>query len=441
MSKIQRSGWGRNLFVNVRYKSLENFSPLDTRSGAQGLAVGLGRSYGDSSLNSQGTSWQSFGLKAMYFSDSFQEITCGAGVTIGELERFALQKGLFPPVVPGTEFVSIGGAIASDIHGKSHHSFGSFGNNVLEIQLQTASGEILSLKPDDATREYFWATVGGMGLTGAILSAKLKLIPVSSSSISVFEQRVSSISEMLETLKEFDSSYLYTVAWIDLSGRFEGRGVVSGGNHHVDESLKMNESMEHNKNQIVKPLPLPPIPPFNYLNRNSVRIFNEFWYRKPLKRELSNYRPFLHPLDKIADWNKLYGRNGFLQYQYVIPYGGEHFLKYTLEVLRRHNISSALAVLKQFGSTNSKYLSFQMPGWTLAVDMPMKVKGLQSILRHLDDELTKIGGRVYLSKDSRLAQEHFLKMYPEATNWKKIKNELDPENYWRSMQGLRLGLC
>ena len=433
-----RFGWGRNLKGIVQYQSLDEFTPQAGWLEQSGLPVGLGRSYGDSSLNLEGVSWKSSNLKSITISMEKSEAVCGAGVTIGELERFAESKGLFPPVVPGTEFVTVGGAIASNIHGKSHHLYGSFGDNLLEIEILSANGEKLKLFPFGDTSEFFWATVGGMGLTGAILSAKLKLIPMTNSFINVREKRVSNLEEMLQELQIMDSSNLYTVGWIDLSGRFLGRGLVSGGNHSQYKELRVPPSAKSNS---LSSRRLPPLPPINFINKFSVRAFNEFWFRKPLKEGLHHYRPFLHPLDGIVDWNKIYGPKGFVQYQFVIPFGEEDFIEMVMFELRKSGAASFLGVLKKFGESNSQYLSFPKPGWTLAVDIPATLYGYQSLLDQLDSALCRIGGRVYLTKDSRLKKNHFQEMYPEYDSWRDIKQVLDPKNYWRSSQGMRLGLC
>lgn len=438
MKYKMRTGWGRNLKGFVRYRSLEDFAPQARWQEQSGLPVGLGRSYGDSSLNLEGISWHSSNLKGIAISVEKSEAVCDAGVTIGELERFAESKGLFPPVVPGTEFVTIGGAIASNIHGKSHHAYGSFADNLIEIEILSSSGDKLKLYPFGDTSKYFWATVGGMGLTGAILSAKLKLIPITNSFMTVREKRVSNLEEMLKELQIMDSSNLYTVGWIDLSGRFVGRGLVSGGNHSQNVDLKVSTNTR--SNQLLSKS-LPPLPPINFINRFSVRAFNEFWFRKPLKEGLFHYRPFLHPLDAIADWNKIYGPKGFVQYQFVIPFGEEDFIHMVMFELRKTGVASFLGVLKKFGESNSPYLSFSKPGWTLAVDIPANLYGYQSLLDKFDSALCQVGGKVYLTKDSRLNKTHFQTMYPEYDSWRDLKQALDPGNYWRSSQGMRLGLC
>lgn len=439
MTSAYRSGWGKNSSIHATYKDLFEFDSFAKSISNNGLAVGLGRSYGDSSLNDSGISWTSDSLKVIKIFPDSKEAFCESGATLGELEREAVRVGLFPPVVPGTEHVTIGGAIASNIHGKSHHSYGSFADNVIEIELITSTGERKFLKPNDETADLFWATVGGLGLTGAILSVRLKLVPIDNPWIFVTEERVYNLEDLLATLDLYDKSFLYTVAWIDLSGSFKGRGLVSGGNHALNGEVK-RKRLQRSISESPKFRSLPPLPPINFINRHTVRSFNEFWYRKPVKKGLRHYRTFLHPLDGVSDWNRFYGPNGFLQYQFAIPFGKEDFLSYTLGELRRFQIASFLGVLKKFGPSPSRFLSFPIPGWTLAIDIPCGVPGVTSLLRKLDDKLVQIGGRVYLTKDSRLEKEHFRQMYPEFEEWRTLKRVVDPSSYWTSMQAKRLGL-
>lgn len=439
MKPSYRSGWGRNCGIQATYGDLAKFDTSTQSIPKHGLAVGLGRSYGDSSLNDLGVSWSSGLLKRITVFPDSQEAFCESGATLGELEREAAKVGMFPPVVPGTEHVTIGGAIASNIHGKSHHSYGSFADNVIEIEIITSTGERKLLKPNNESADLFWATVGGLGLTGAILSARLKLIPIQNPWIAVSEKRVFDLEDLLLTLNQYDKSFIYTVAWIDLSGSFKGRGLVSGGNHASSHKMR-----GRGKELLTSAPPrfrsLPPLPQINFINKYTVRSFNEFWFRKPLKNGISHFRQFLHPLDGVSDWNRVYGPKGFLQYQFVIPFGREDFLHFVLSELRRLQFASFLGVLKRLGPSHSRFLSFPKPGWTLAVDIPSNLPGVNTLLRNLDDKLVEIGGRVYLTKDSRLELEHFQQMYPEFEKWKMLKQDIDPINYWTSIQGKRLGL-
>jgi decaprenylphospho-beta-D-ribofuranose 2-oxidase len=437
----KRSGWGRASSIRSKTLLIEQFGQVEsTQESNSGLAVGLGRSYGDSSLNSRGLSWSCLSKKEIVIDSSRQEANCGSGVTIGELERAAAKKNLFPPVVPGTEFVTIGGAIASNIHGKSHHCQGAFGDHVHEISLLDSTGTIHQISPE-TNSELFWATIGGMGLTGVILSAKISLIPIENEFIFVEEQRSNSLDGLLNLMKEFDSKYMYTVAWIDISGNYKGRGIVSGGRHATTGELPSIIKNKSTRTSVRRSMVLPDIFPPLIINKYSVRAFSSFWFHKRLKFGIVHYRKFMHPLDSISGWNKIYGRKGFVQYQVQIPFGKEDFIYELLSTLKKIKVASFLGVVKQFGVCGGKYLSFPSEGWTIAVDIPMQKPELFSTLKILDEKLCKVGGKVYLTKDIRLSYDHFIQMYPKISEWKEIKKRIDPDNYWQSDQGKRLNLC
>lgn len=440
MKVIKRFGWGRTQFGESVALELEQFSYGVGEKGG-GLPIGLGRSYGDCSLLEGGVYWTTEKQNSVFIDTQNQQALCGAGVTIGELERCALNYSLFPPTVPGTEFVTIGGAVASDVHGKSHHSVGSFGNSLTEITILDASGNLKVLRPIGDSREEFWATVGGMGLTGIIVSARINLIKVESAYFNVAEVKVSSLKEMLDTISNFDSQYRYTVAWIDLSGKFLGRGIVSGGNHSSLESL--SNSMKRNPfyNKKSRKVSVPDIFPSWIINKYFVRVFNALWFSKKVKIRTQHFTKFLHPLDSINNWNRIYGKKGFVQYQFQIPLGEECFLEEVLGELKKLGAASPLGVIKKFGPFKNGYLSFPSEGWTLAVDIPAWIRGLDQCLESLDKKLLKRGGKIYLAKDSRLSANDFQSMYEFFNDWKKVKNKMDPDCYWKSNQGKRLGLC
>lgn len=442
MNDLKRSGWGRTWFSNRPIFDAKNFQKTEPQNrGESGLPIGLGRSYGDSSLNLDGVLWTCENNKSLTIDTMTSTAVCDSGVTIGELERAASIHGLFPPVVPGTEFVTIGGAIASDVHGKSHHSIGSFGDQILEILLLDSQGNLMTLKPDEESGQIFWATVGGMGLTGIILSAKIKLIPIETTFFNSKEVRVNNLSEALVELKNLDKIFSYTVAWIDFSGKYKGRGLVSGGNHAKKSELNSLQAKNSFALKFPKKILLPDIFPSNFINRFTVRIFNEFWYRKPIKNGIIHFQKFLHPLDSIQNWNYVYGKKGLIQYQIQVPENNEKFLFQVMEKFKSINAASFLVVLKKFGSENQGLLSFPRAGWTLAIDLPSNLEGLEDCLAELDAELVALGGRIYLTKDQRLSRENFQKMYPQFQEWIRIKNIVDPDNYWQSDQGRRLGLC
>lgn len=441
MKYINHSGWGRTHKSHTQCFEVEEFNSTIQSITTSGLAIGLGRSYGDSSINSNGVYFAS-GAKKRIKVNAIEKIAlCESGVTIGELERAALAHGLFPPTVPGTEFVTIGGAIASNIHGKSHHSEGSFGSSVLEIKLLTSSGQSVTLSPKGKNQDQFWATVGGMGLTGIITEATISLREVQTSYVTVQEKRASNLEELISLINEFDKKFSYTVAWVDISGKYTGRGKVAGANHAKISDLPKKKADKPLETCYPKNFVLPDIFPSMFINWITVFIFNNFWYRKPLTKGVVKIRPFLHPLDFIKNWNRIYGKGGFIQYQIQIPFGKEKFLEEVFMEMKKIKAASFLSVIKKFGESDNSYIGFPSPGWTIAIDIPAKHKNIAKSLNDLNEKLCLIGGRVYLSKDSVLTAELFNKMYPNAIRWAEIKKDLDPANYWCSDQGVRLGLC
>ena len=439
MKWSKRKGWGRERFGFTFSDDFENFSELT--KGDNGLPVGLGRSYGDSSINSNGVSWSVKSEKFIEIDLVNKLVHVGAGVTIGELERAASKVGLFPPVVPGTEFVSIGGAIAANIHGKSHNKFGSFVNHLVELTLINHEGQTLILHPDGESQKLFKATVGGIGLTGIIQSARIRLIDIETSFFVVEDRRANNLLEVIEFIYHFDSIYDYTVAWIDFSGEFQGRGIVSGGNHATLDQLSKKQRNNPLKIALPRNLSVPDIFPSFFINKNTIRVFNAIWFHKPIATEIVSYMKFLHPLDSLRNWNRVYGKRGFLQYQFVVPFEHVEFLFAVLKEFRKIGAASFLTVLKKFESDDDPYLSFPIPGWTLAVDIKVGIQGLEKLLQRLDEQIILLGGRVYLVKDSRISELHFKKMYPMYTEFLKVKTLNDPNNYWQSDQGRRLGLC
>ena len=440
-SPVERTGWGRAFISESQVIDSSNIREHLAYPTEQGvIPVGLSRSYGDSALNSFGLCVTSQNQQNIFVDESTGTATCESGATIGQLERAALAHGFFPYVVPGTEFVTIGGAIASDVHGKSHHIHGSFGNYVSEMELMLASGDEITISPDGKHTDYFRATVGGMGLTGLIKSAKIQLRKVDSAYVITENKRVPNLTSMLIVLREFERNYEYCVAWVDLSGKFEGRGLVTGGRHaNVSELPSRFEGKSFGERK-PKNLQLPKLIEASYINRTTIRLFNELWYRKPLKSDLSHIQPFMHPLDGIANWNRLYGKSGFHQYQFVIPYANEAFLFRVLDRLKDIGASSPMAVLKGFGDQSNGLLSFPKSGWTLSIDISSKTKGSLQLLDSLDVDLVKLGGRVYLTKDSRMNSSLLTQMYPNLSNWREIKKVMDPKNLWQSDQSRRLNL-
>jgi len=429
------SGWGNNfhsLSSRASVSTVEQVQELvvASSSGRGLLPIGLHRSYGDSALNSGGTLIDLAAFNGISINLQSKTAVVGAGVTIAALERAALEKSLFPPVVPGTGYVTMGGAIAADIHGKSHHRTGSFSQCVRRITLMLASGEIVNLTRDDSE---FWATVGGLGLTGVVLEIEIELRALQSNSVDVVERRVKNLTEMIELLSRADNDYEHTVAWIDLSGDYRGRGVVSLGNYGSTSVKNTSKNSEGPS--------LPSLAGKNFITSLSVKAFNEIWYRKPLKNGAAALTKYMHPLDGINHWNRIYGESGFLQYQFVIDIGKEEIFERLFRGLRELRAASFLGVLKKFGSASQAPLSFPRPGWTLTLDYSMAVPGLEKFLRDFDEELVSAGGRIYLIKDSRVSPELVPLMYPRFNEWREIRRTMDPTGLWQSDQARRLHLC
>jgi decaprenylphospho-beta-D-ribofuranose 2-oxidase len=436
------SGWGNSLHSLSFIKALsQENSGLNEANSRGAIPRGLGRSYGDSANNSGGTVLYAEGFSHKYIDPQSGIAVVGAGVTLHSLESDALKLGFFPFVVPGTAEVTIGGAIASDIHGKSHHRVGSFSNHLIEMKLLTGEGSLRVLRPNGENSRLFWATVGGMGLTGVIIEATIQLLKVETAFVTVTEKRVLSLEELLKVLLEFNSKHTYTVAWVDLSGSFKGKGIVSAADH-----AKMEHISTKNHTKILKPINLKSFRiPFTLknglINRFSIRVFNLFWFYKPLGKKIQHIQKYMHPLDGIANWNVLYGSKGFTQYQFVVPLNRIEVLRTIIERFKNEKCGSFLTVLKSFGDCPTGLIGFPMSGWTLAIDLPNNARNLSQILRDVDRLVINAGGRIYLTKDSRLNHEHLISMYPDLNEWKGIKREIDPRNYWQSDQGRRLKLC
>ncbi|HLI30566.1 MAG TPA: FAD-binding oxidoreductase [Terriglobia bacterium] len=439
------SGWGRYPAATCHLYRPEKRSTLSAllASGAEPsyIARGMGRSYGDAAINASGGVIAQERLnRFLSFDPESGILECEAGVTFAEIIEHLLPRGFFPPVTPGTKFVTLGGAIAADVHGKNHHRDGSFVNFILSLDLLTATGETLHCSPQ-SNHEVFWATVGGMGLTGIILRARLRLRKVETSYVKVNYQRARNLEQVLDSMAAGDEDCQYSVAWIDClaRGRSLGRSVLMRGDHAIAAQLP------HFASSALEP-PLPPrfnvpmnLPSFA-LNSFSVRAFNALYYA--LHGEAASrvvyLDPFFYPLDKINNWNRLYGKRGFVQYQVAVPFErGEEALAALLYRLSSCRKASFLAVLKRFGAGNEGLLSFPMPGYTLALDIPYE-SGLGSFLHELDDIVVGYGGRIYLAKDALQEPRTFAAGYQRLQRFQAIKKNLDPRGIFSSSLERRL---
>jgi decaprenylphospho-beta-D-ribofuranose 2-oxidase len=401
------------------------------------IARGMGRSYGDAAQLSGGLVIDTTALKGFQLDQLHGTVRTQAGVTLGELLGAVVPAGWVLPVLPGTQHVTIGGAIASDIHGKNHAADGTFSKHVLVLGLLTATGEVLELEPG-SDEGLFEATAGGMGLTGVILWAQIALRPISSSFLSVDLDRASVLDDALDLLSSPGGRH--RVAWLDLLGSSVGRGIVTRAEHvERDADAPSIVSAATVQARATVPRRWPAM----VLRPSTVRTFNELRYRRSPRSErgrLEALGTHMFPLDVLNAWPRLYGRRGLLQYQLVVPSGQERVLEITIERVRRARVPCYLAVLKDFGPANGAPLSFPIEGWTLALDLPRAAPGVPTLLDGLDELVAEAGGRVYLSKDARIRPDAVRWMYPGLEQWQAVRDRIDPDRVWGSDLALRTGL-
>ncbi len=417
---------------------------LKALAGSGVVARGLGRSYNDAAQLSGGsfidtTIWN----HVLHFDPSTGLLKVEAGASLDQLMREFSEAGFFVPVTPGTRQVTIGGAIACDVHGKNHHQDGSFTDFVTSIDLATPNGVVTLTKQEHPL--LFNATCGGMGLTGVILNATLRLIRIESTYMKVDTKRTNSLDEVLALMESEDDHYRYSVAWVDSLARGSslGRAVLTQGDHaHLSDLGK-----SHLKAPLeFKPKTLfsaPDLFPSGILNSLTIKAFNEMWYQKSPKKEIGaihHAASFFHPLDVVDNWNRIYGSKGFVQYQYVVPFGQEDVVKNSLELLSKNKAGSFLTVLKRFGKSNNGLISFPMKGWTLALDLPVGPATLPRLFDQLDEMVIEAGGRVYLAKDGRVSKYRLKAMYPQLEEFKRIVESVDPTRILRSDLSRRLGI-
>lgn len=388
------------------------------------IVRGNGRCYGDASLGSSIVSSLKFN-RILNFDVEHGIITCQSGLMLSDILELTMPKGWFLPVTPGTRFITVGGAVASDVHGKNHHKDGSFSQHVIALKILTPTGAIISCNATQNS-EYFWFTCGGMGLTGIILEVTFSLKKIETGFIKQVQIKANGLDEVLDLFEQY-SHYTYSVAWIDClkTGSNFGRSILMVGEHATVPEL--NGAPPHPKKSITLSVP------FNFpsfvLNGFSVKAFNAVYYSKNYKREMhsiTSYEKFFYPLDAILHWNRIYGSRGFVQYQFVIPkHAGKAGIRDILKRISAKGWGSFLAVLKLFG-TQQGPISFNMEGYTLALDIPINAK-LFYFLDELDLMVKEYGGRIYLTKDARMKAEIFHSTYPNAANFTTFLNKIDPD--------------
>lgn len=444
----QLAGWGRTpveeCMVSFPFGRSQLASALSGSDTTSVIARGLGRSYGDSALNrDQGVLLQTGFNRFIDFDEESGMLECEAGVSFADIIETFLARGWFLPTTPGTKFVTVGGAIAADVHGKNHHADGSFGNFVESLVLLLPSGEPIRCSPAE-NPDLFWATIGGMGLTGFILSARFRLLSVESAYYAVDYRRTRNLDESLEAFEETNDRYRYSVAWIDCLARGSslGRSVLmlanDGKTEDLPAALRSDALRVPRKSRKVVPFDFPGMA----LNAWSVRAFNALYYRiHSNELKYVDFDTFFYPLDSILHWNRIYGRRGFVQYQALFPTAvAREALIELLEQIARSGRASFLAVLKACGPNGRGLLSYLYEGYTLALDFPHTGDDLRTFTEQLDRILLRHGGRLYLAKDALMSPDTFRAMYPNADAFIDLKSRIDPNHRLSSSQARRLGL-
>lgn len=411
------------------------------RSSPHFIPRGNGRCYGDASLAGETINTIKYD-KILSFDTENGVFECQSGLTLDQILEVIVPKGWFLPVTPGTKFITVGGAVGSDVHGKNHHVDGTFGQHIIDMDIILADGSLVNCSPSQFP-DLFEATCGGMGLTGMITRIKFKLKKIPSSYISQKQIKAANLEELIRLFEKY-KHYTYSMAWIDClqKGNSFGRGIMTIGEFAKPEEL--NEKQR--KALLALPKKKAITIPFNFpswsLNTFTVKAFNFLYYNKNVKKEISSvttYEPFFYPLDALLHWNRCYGKKGFVQYQFVLPLEAKEGL---IDILRRigaKGMGSFLVVLKVFGKQENSLISFPFEGYTLALDFPVR-KGLFEFLDELDQVVLKYGGRLYMSKDARMKPSMLEAGYPRLQEFKSIVQKYNPEGKIRSIQSDRLEL-
>jgi len=460
LAGVERSlcGWGRTARSRCRVLQPRGVQDVlealasQARPGAGVIARGAGRSYGDAAQNDGGEVLDMTGLNRILSIDREQRlVTAEAGATVAQLMTRLASHGLTLPVVPGTRHVTLAGAIASDVHGKNHHRDGGLARHVAGLSLCTPAGGLVEVSPENDP-DLFYATLGGMGLTGVVVEATLRAEPLPSPWVAADVDRTDGLEQTLELMSGAER-HRYSVAWLDLlaDGSKLGRAIVSRadplGSDAAAPDARGRRAARGAYPGALSRRPAFEVPrgfPAVLLRPASMRTFNALRWRAAPRRERARplaMAPYFFPLDVLGEWSRLYGPAGLIQYQFVIPSGQEAALERCFELMRTRRLPVYLAVFKRFGAAFGGPLSFPLQGWTLAADIPAAAPGLRAALDELDEVVAGCGGRVYLTKDARLRREVMHVMYPELDRFHAQRARVDPEGILRSDLARRLGLC
>lgn len=434
------ANWGNYPAITCEENSFSQEAHLKTYIAGHDrmIARGNGRCYGDASLGQRSISMLAYD-KVLQFDTDAGILECQSGITLDQILDFIVPWGWFLPVTPGTKFITVGGAVASDVHGKNHHVDGAFSAHIIDMDVITGDGQTLCCSPDE-NPDLFQATCGGMGLTGVITRVKFRLKPITTAYIRQQQIKARNLDELLDLFEQHRHA-TYSMAWIDClqKGSSFGRSILITGEHATEEELSAQQRKAPLQLPLKKKLSVPFHLPGFVLNTFTVKAFNALYYAKNYKKVMTGvvpYEPFFYPLDAILHWNRGYGRSGFVQYQFVLPLERKEGLVAILRRISDKGWGSFLAVLKVFGQQHD-LISFPMEGYTLALDFPVR-KGLFAFLDELDELVLQYGGRLYLSKDARMKQEMFWKSYPHAERFAAIVQRYNPGQRFTSLQSDRL---
>jgi len=438
------TGWGANLRVPCAYTQPETVSEVRARVDPAGtIARGLGRSYGDPAINAHR---RVIGLtkldRYVAFDEATGTLTCEAGVSLARIIQDFAPRGWFPMITPGTKYVTVGGCIANDIHGKAHHAQGCFSACVDQMTVLLASGEVVVASRTEH-EDLFWGTFGGMGLLGIVLTATLRLRRIETTYFRQKAVKAKDLESMLQALEQYDHEYTYSVASLDVLAKGDslGRGALSLGEHARLDELPPELAKDPLRIVGDPKIRLPVDMPEFSMNPLSIRIVNAaIQYIQSRDTPIKHYDAFFYPLDIAADWNRIYGRRGFTQYQFVVPFedGLRHMRKILTAIFSSGQVPP-LNVLKRFGKESGGILSFPREGLTFAIDFPVRAD-TPALCRSLDELVLDAGGRIYLGKDSFVEPAMFEKMYPAVHRFREIKAKYDPNNVFTSELGRRVGL-